>query len=340
MAEQTERLSTVRLQQLSWEFTRSAVLFAAIELDLFTKISEHGESVESIARALELGRENTERMLKALVTIGLVRRTGGGFENAPDVERYLVSSRATYAGKWIHWFHYRWQDWGRLGERLRADVEPTAMGHYTGAFTEDFARRYHEATASVGMGAARWFVKNNDLSGRRHLLDLGGGSGAYSIVAAERYPELTAMVLDLPEVVPVAARFIAEHGVSDRVTAAACNFIEDPLPGGADVILMNSNLPQYGSAEVRMVVRKAFDALEPGGEMHICGEVLREDWQGPLVPAMCGLHGALDGSTAKAHTPSECLAYFRDAGFEDVSISEFVPEILMHVQGRKPGARS
>ncbi|MCP3993400.1 MAG: methyltransferase domain-containing protein [Actinomycetia bacterium] len=331
-----ERISTVRLQELSWRFTETAVLFGAVEVGFFTKVSSHGRSVGDLAAALGMSYENAERMAKACVSIGLINRTGDGFENAPDVERYLVEGKPTYAGSWIGWFHNRWDQWGKLGEHLGQDRPEEVMGHYTPEFTEDFARRYHEATNSVGMGAARWFVKNYELDGRHKLLDLGGGSGAYSIVAAQRYPELTAIVLDLPEVVPITLEFIEEHGVADRVTAQACDFTSDPLPEGSDVILMNSNLPMYGSATISEVVQKAFDALEPGGEMHVCGEMLNEDWNGPLIPVMCGLHGALDGSTAKAHTPSECIGYFEDAGFLDVAVSDFVPEILKHISGTKP----
>ena len=330
------RLTTVRLQQMSWLFTQSAVLFAGIENDFFTKVSTHGQSVEQLVEALGMTYDNIERMLKACISIGLVIRDENGFHNAPDVERYLVQGTSTYAGQWIHWFHYRWKDWGELGKRLGNQSSGEAMAHYTPAFTEEFARRYHEATNSVGMGAGRWFVKHYDLTGRRKILDLGGGSGAYSIVAAQKYPEITATVLDLPEVVPSAQEFIRQHGVDDRVTAQACDFTSDPLPEGADVILMNSNLPTYGSDVIQMVVQKAFDALVPGGEMHICGEMLHEDWNGPLIPVMCGIHGALDGSTAKAHTPSECIGYFELAGFVDVEVSEFVPDILMHISGTKP----
>ena len=211
------------------------------------------------------------------------------------------------------------------------------LGFYDEGFTVEHARRYHEATASVGMGAARKFLREVDLSGRHMLLDLGGGSGAYSIEAAKRYPDLKAIVLDLPEVVVISREFIAEHGVADRVSAEACDFTSDNFPSGADVILMNSNLPQYSGAVIEMVLRKAYDALVPGGEMHICGEMVNEDWNGPLIPAMCAMHGALFHTTALPHTPSACVGYFEKVGFTDVKVREFIPDILQHITGRKPG---
>jgi SAM-dependent methyltransferase len=236
----------------------------------------------------------------------------------------------------VKWFHHQWADWGVLGDRLLDTSPEDALGFYNEEFTVEHARRYHEATSSVGMGAARKFLREVDLSGRRKILDLGGGSGAYSIQAALKYPDVEAVVLDLPEVVVVSREFIADHDVQDRVTAEVCDFTNDAFPAGADVILMNSNLPIYSGEVIQQVVQKAFDCLEPGGEMHICGEMVNEDWKGPLIPAMCGIHGVLHHSTALPHTPSACIGYFENAGFQNVKVREFIPDILRHISGFKP----
>lgn len=330
------RPTTVRLQKLSWAFTQSAVLFAAIEHGLFTSISQHGDSLATIAKDAGITENNAKRMITALLTLELVERDGDGFSNAPDVERFLVEDTRSYAERWITWFRHQWNAWGELGKRLEDTGPEDPLGFYDESFTVDHARRYHQATASVGMGAARKFMSEVPLDGRNLLFDLGGGSGAYSIEVAKRNPGLKAVVLDLPEVVAVTRDFIKEHGVEAQVSAEPCNFINDEFPTGADVILMNSNLPQYSGEMICQVLRKAFSALAPGGEMHICGEMVNEDWSGPLIPAMCSVHGVLFHSTALPHTPTDCIRYFEETGFEDVKVREFIPDILQHITGRKP----
>ena len=64
-------------------------------------------------------------------------------------------------------------------------------------FTVADARRYHEATYSIGLGAGRRFVRQVDLSDRKRIMDIGGGSGAYCIAAANEHPSIRAVVLDL-----------------------------------------------------------------------------------------------------------------------------------------------
>jgi cyclopropane fatty-acyl-phospholipid synthase-like methyltransferase len=177
-----------------------------------------------------------------------------------------------------------------------------------------------------------------DLSGRKLLLDLGGGSGAYSINAVQSYSGLRAVVFDLPPVVEVARDYLAEAGVADRVTAQAGDFTRDPFPVGVDAIVMASNLPIYDEGVIAGVIARAFDALEPGGEMHLVGEMLSDDRSGPVDAAMWGLSEALNHSGGKAHTIVQCRGYFSAAGFTAIADAVFVDGVLHRVTGTKAAA--
>jgi len=333
----TPRPDTVRLQRISKAFWESAAFMSAIELGTFTAISNGADSIESAARAMEIETVNAERLLMVLTAMELIERTGDTFSNAPDVERFLVRGKPGYAGPWMLFAKPDWRKWGKLTEHLKAgQEEQRRLGMYDETFTIERARKYHEATYSIGMGAARRFHKQVDLSGRRKLIDLGGGSGCYCIVAAKTYPELTAEVLDLAPVVAVTREYLEENGVADRVTATPCDFTSDALPKDADVAIMASNLPQYGREIIADVVARVHDALVPGGEFHLIGEISDSDGRGPLAPALWGLAEALAHSTGLAHTVSDCVGYFESAGFESISVHEFIPNTLTRVTGIKP----
>ena len=334
----TPRVDTVRLQRVAKAFWESAALMSGVELDLFTAISNGDDTIDKAAAAMGIEPENAERLMTALTAMGLLRRDGDRFANAPDVERFLVRGSSSYAGPWMLFGKPRWDGWGRLTEHLRQRrAEQRVLGMYDDSFTVERARQYHAATYSIGMGAARRFHRQVDLSGRKRIMDLGGGSGCYCIVAATTYPGISAVVLDLPPVVEVTREFLAENGVADRVTAEACDFTRDPLPHDADVAIMASNLPQYSRAIIGDVVARVYDALLPGGAFHLIGEMLDDDRRGPLAPALWGLSEAVSGSTGLAHTSGECVGYLRDAGFRDVTVNEFIPQTLNRITGYKPG---
>jgi hypothetical protein len=329
------RPDTTRLQRLVHSYRDAAALMAAVELGLFTQVARGNETEAAIARALDLTPTNGERLVTACVALGLLIRDGERVRNAPDVARFLVEGEPAYAGPWMLFSKPDWNEWGRLATHLRRH-DTVLLGKYAEGFTVERARQYHEATYSIGMGAARRFVRQVDLAGRKQILDLGGGSGCYCIVAARQHPLLRAIVFDLPPVVEVAREFIASHGLGDRVTAQAGDFTRDPLPAGSDVVIMASNLPQYSREIIQAVIGRAFDALAPGGEMHLIGEMLDGARTGPRDPALWGLAEALWGSTGRAHSVDECQAYFARAGFDDVAAHEFVPGVLTRVTGTRP----
>jgi len=329
-----DKVDTVRLQNLSRAFISSATLFAAIDLELFTAIAEGDNTVPRFAKRAGLTEVNADRLMTMCAASDLIHWTADHFENAADVQRFLVKGEKSYAGAWLTFTRPGWDSWGRLTEKLENQQPATVIGSYE-AMTVDEARRYHEATSSVGFGSGRRFVKHVNLSHRTRMMDLGGGSGAYSIVAAQNNPGLRAVVLDLPPVVVVTREFIERNGVTERVIAEPCDFTRDDFPTDCDVAVMASNLPQYNREIIGNVIRKAHDALLPGGEMHLIGEMLDDDRTGPMDAALWGLYEVLSNSTGMTHTRADCVAYFEAAGFSSIEVTDFIPGILVRVSGTR-----
>ena len=331
----SKKIDTVRLQNVSRAFIESAGLFAAIDLELFTAISQGKNTIRAFAKAADISELNAERLMTMSAASGLIHWQKDHYENAEDVERYLVKGESSYAGPWLTFTRPGWKNWGNLTSKLQNPESPTVIGSYE-SMTVEYARTYHEATSSIGFGAGRRFVKQVNLSKRRKMMDLGGGSGAYSIVAAKAHPKLSAIVFDLPPVVEVTKDFIASNSVGDRVSTLGGDFTRDSFPENCDVAVMASNLPQYNREIISLVIQKAFDALLPGGEMHLIGEMLDNDHAGPMDAAIWGLMEVMSNSTGLTHTRADCVSYFEHAGFNNVQIHEFVPGILVRVSGIKP----
>jgi SAM-dependent methyltransferase len=251
--------------------------------------------------------------------MGLLETDAAGYKNAPDVERFLVKCKPTYVGPWLLFATHDFEHWKDLKAYLVSDEPPRVLGLYEN-LSDEMAREYHDATYSVGLGAGFLFSKNVDLTHRHLILDLGGGSGAYCIAAIRRYPHLEAIVMDFEPVTRIAAEFIVQWGLQDKISVLAGDFTSDPFPRGPDVIIQASNLPQYNRQALENVMKKGFDALEPGA----------------LGPALWGLHEALFGSRGRAHSEKEVVSYLNNAGFVNVEVNAFIPGSLTRITGRKP----
>ncbi|MEZ5727411.1 MAG: methyltransferase dimerization domain-containing protein [Burkholderiaceae bacterium] len=172
-----KRIDSVRLQNIAQGYGQSAALMAAVELGVFTAVSGGATTIAQIADALDIHPVNAERLVVMLTAMDLLRRDDAGcYTNAEDAEKFLVEGSPGYAGAWMLFTKPDWNEWGRLAEHLRA--KDLAVLGPIGDFTVEDARAYHLATYSIGMGAGRRFARQVDLSRRRKILDLGGGSGA------------------------------------------------------------------------------------------------------------------------------------------------------------------
>lgn len=328
-----KQITTVRLQNIAQSYGQSAALMAAVELGVFTAISNGAGTFDEVAAELDIEPVNAERLIVLLSAAGLTEMTDGRLANAEDTERFLVEGKPGYMGPWITFTKPQWNEWGRLADHLRVR-ELKDLGSI-GEITVEDARRYHKSTFSIGMGAGRRFVRHVDLSKRQKIMDIGGGSGAYCINAANTHDHIQGVVLELPAVCEVTREFLADNNVADRVTAQPCDFTKDAFPTDCDIAIMASNLPMYDRGVIAAVIAKAYQALLPGGEMHLIGEMTNDERTGPWGPAYWGLGQAISESKGLAHSEADVIGYYRAAGFENVELVDFIPGSLGRVVGRK-----
>ena len=335
MTEKIPKVDTVRLQNFAYGHRTASVLFAAVELDLFSKVSEGAVTIKEIAKVLDISVLNSHRLVAACTGMGLLNKDGSNYINAPDVEKFLIKGKRNYAGPWLLAQKDDFDRWKNLSDFLRSKKQPSVLGGYEN-YTYESAKALHDATFSVGLGAGMRFARQVDMRNRSLILDIGGGSGAYCIAALQSYPHLKAIVFDLEPVCRVANEFIAQWELSDKITTHPGDFTKDPFPYGADIMIQASNLPQYSAERLTEVFRKGYEAMKPGGEYHLVGEALDEEKGGPLGPALWGIAEAFTESEGRSHSEKEVRLYLEEAGFVDVQIHDFIPGSLSRITGQKP----
>ena len=329
-----QRLTTQRLMEKTLSFRQTGTIIAALELGLFTKLSEGPAEPAEIAEKIGIPVESTERLMIACAAIDVLEKKGGKYVNAPDVEKYLVKGNPTYFGDWlIYTVRTEYDGWKNIASRLR----PPRRGYYTTKDDPQAARAFTVAGYNSAISMAHKLAKEFNFSDHRLFLDLGGGSGAYSIAACQRHPDTKAIVFDFPNICTVAEEFIAQAGVSDRVKTQPGDFYYDELPRGADLIGYITPLQAYGKDDVQFLIKKAYDAVEPGGGIIILDYMLDDDKTGPMEPAFVHLTGGISQTNpGRVNTGAEFREYLSKAGFVDIEVSEFVPGHIGKVTANKP----
>jgi 2-polyprenyl-3-methyl-5-hydroxy-6-metoxy-1,4-benzoquinol methylase len=144
------------------------------------------------------------------------------------------------------------------------------------------------------------------------LLDVGGGSGIYSVALLQNNPDLRAVIVDRPEVLKVAREMAHSHGVADRMDCAAGDMFHAALPK-ADIVLLSNVLHDWDVADCQTIIRRCAEALSPGGRLLIHDVFLNDALDGPLPIALYS--AALFCLTlGRAYSAAEYRAWLTEAG--------------------------
>ncbi|QEG40514.1 methyltransferase [Roseimaritima ulvae] len=170
------------------------------------------------------------------------------------------------------------------------------------------------ALAGRAKNVAPELARRVDLSGATTLLDVGGGTGIYSIALMRKFPNLSAIVFDRPDVLTIAEKMAAEYGVADRLSCQSGDMFADPLPA-ADAILLSNILHDWDVPECRQLVNRCAAALNPAGRLIIHDVLLDDDLGGPLPIALysAALFTLTEG---RAYSAAEYRGWMEAAGLQ------------------------
>jgi len=174
-----------------------------------------------------------------------------------------------------------------------------------------------------------------NLGDRRNLLDVGGGSGAYSLAFCTANPQLSATILDFPQTIDTARRYAREAGLADRITHLAGNAITTDWPSGHDVILMSYVWSAVGESDIAVLARRAVAALPPGGSALIHDFMVDNAHEGPPFAAWYLLGSIFDNPTAVCLTPAYVEGILRDVGLSVEQTQTMLPGITMLTRASK-----
>lgn len=329
-------LTNVRqISSIAYGFIASKTLFAALNLDLFSRLSPHTKTLSELTSEVGIPQHRLVTLLTACVSLGLISLAEGRYANAPASEVYLVRNARAYFGE-----YFRFQV-DRQIYPLLLDLDQALQGRATRSLYEHMsnpeeADYFTQAQHAGSLGPAAVLQKTVDLSRAKRMLDVAGGSGAFTITICRRHPHLRATILDFPAVIEIARRFVHEAGLHDRVDYIGGDAATQQWPGQQDVVLMSYLLSGVAGNLISRFFTQAFQALEPGGLLLIHDFMVDDDRTGPRNAALWFMTFLFDPE-AISFTPSELLEYTEDAGFVDASVQELIPGITRLLIARKPG---
>ncbi|MGO8797138.1 MAG: methyltransferase [Candidatus Sulfotelmatobacter sp.] len=293
-------------------FMPSRTVLTGLELDIFTAVGE-GASAEDVARKIHSDSRATEMLLNALVSVKLLEKADGRFGNTPVSARFFVEGSPDNARHGLIHMAHIWHRWSKLTDCVHAGTSVAAERD-----EEDWVKAFIAAMDRNAKERAGAVVRAVGSTQIKRMLDLGGGSGAYSIAFARAIPDLKSDLMDLADVVPLTQEYVRKAGLAERITARVGDMLRDPLGENYDLILISAICHMFSPQENRELFRRAYGALAAKGQIVVQDFILEANKTAPRAAALFSLNMLVGTKAGSSYSEAEFASWLRDAGFKDV----------------------
>jgi SAM-dependent methyltransferase len=309
-----------KIREMAASFQRSRIILTGTELDIFTNIDKRGNTSLQVANKLQLNERSCERLLNALTSLGLLTKRESLFFNTEESFTFLSRNSADYSGGILHLNHL-WNTWSHLTNVVRTGIsaQPEEVNDRGEKWLFPFINAMHDRAKKQ----APYQLADIDLSEIESVLDVGGGSGAYSMEFVSRKNGIQATVFDLPNVVPITKQFIAREGFSDKIQIVTGDYVTDDLPGGFDMVFLSAIIHSNSMEVNQGLITKCYGSLNKNGKIIIQDWIMNDDRTSPIGGAIFAINMLVGTEGGDCFTEKEVSGMLDRAGFTRIRRREF-----------------
>jgi hypothetical protein len=318
------------IMQVGLGFWASKTFLSAVEMGVFTELAKGPEDLAALQGRLEIHPRSARDFFDALVALGFLLRVDGKYANTPATDLYLDKNKPSYIGGVLEMASQRlYQLWSHLTEALRTgNPQSEAKGGTGSPFEAIYAdparlKNFLAAMTGISRGANMAIACKVPWERYRTFADVGTAQGDLAVQIALGNPHLTGIGYDLSQIEPIFEEYVQQIDLSSRLRFQAGNFFEDSLPK-ADVITMGHILHDWNLEEKKMLLRKAYAALNAGGALVIYDAIIDDDRSENAFALMMSLNMLIETPGGFDYTGRDCTAWMKEAGFRDIRIEHLM----------------
>lgn len=323
------------VSRIGYGFMASKALFAALDMEVFTHLSNNPLGFDELRERTGAAPHPLRTLLSACASLGLIAEEDGRFVNSPAATNFLARGSPQYFGDYFRYQIDRqmYPALQQLGEVLAG--RPTTPLYAMMVSPAD-AQLFSDAQHVGSAGPAHLLARRVDASRWNSLLDVAGGTGAFSIALCRRNPKLRATLLDFPTVTPLAERYARDAGLQNHISTLPGEALSTAWGGPYDAVLMSYLLSAVEVDQHAPLLAKAYQALGPGGALLLHDFMLTGSEPGPTHAALWFVMNSISGPGVASFTVADLAARVADAGFGAMGSFELLPGITRVVTAEKP----
>jgi 3-hydroxy-5-methyl-1-naphthoate 3-O-methyltransferase len=315
-------------------------LWAAEQVGVFKALSQQALTTEALAAKTETVVRALSVVLGYLASFGLLEKHAGLWRTTPVASTYLDRSRAAFWGPLLAGFvdglplHVRISD---LLKKGYAELPPRAgvKEWERGAMDPEVAVRMAAFMNAHSVYSAQSAARASLFTDVKSVMDVGAGSGIFSIALAKTWPQLSATLMEIEAMCSAAQPYIEAASLSDRVRTQHVDMFRQAWPSGHDAHFFSNIFHDWSEDTNLMLAHKSFEALAPGGQIILHEMLVDDDGCGPETTLSFSILMLL-GTRGRQYTFAELRNFLEAAGFVDIKATRTGSSYYSLVTGRKP----
>ncbi|MBI3124247.1 MAG: methyltransferase domain-containing protein [Ignavibacteriales bacterium] len=310
---QNDLLTASKIRELANGFQVSRIILTAVELGIFSLLDKHLVSSAEVAKQIGADARATDRLLNALVSLGFLNKVHEKFYNTDAASSYLVKSKPEFMGGLFH-TNELWKSWGTLTNAVKVGTSVYESEKSDSDWTESFIAAMHYRAAKE----AKILAMMLNLNSAKKMLDIGGGSGAFSMGMIENNPALKAIVFDLPNVIPLTKKYVESFSHKENISYVEGNYLTDEFGDGYDLVLLSAIVHINSYEQNKTLISKCYNSLNIGGQIVIKDWVMSDARTEPLGGALFALNMLVGTECGDTYTEKEMREWLSNAGITKV----------------------
>lgn len=307
--------SVTTILQIASAFEQSKIFLTACELDIFTILGNDEKNATEIAIEAKTDEKATDKLLNALVSMNLLCKSGLKFSNTKGTRRFLVKNRPEYIGNMMYLSHL-WNKWEDLTESVKTGKAITFkdISEKPDEWVESYIDSMHWSAALKAPDIVRLI----NLTEANSVLDLGCGSGVYTIEFLKAKPSLKVTALDFENVIPFTKKHTDRENLTDKVNFISGDAFKTDIGSGYDIVFISSFLIYYSLWENIDLLHKIYKSLNPKGCVVIQETLISDNRVEPESATILSLNMLVNTKSGDVFTETDLWMILREGWLTNI----------------------
>ncbi len=307
-----ELLTQQKIREIAYAFQSSRILLTAFELDLFTYLDKHLLTSEQLAVELNCNSKSLERLLNALVGLGLLRKVKNKFYNTEAASNYLVKGKNDFLGNLYH-TNDLWRSWSNLTDVVKSGKKETNKKS-----DDNWKENFIAAMHFRAIKESKILASMLDLQNVKTMLDVGGGSGIFSMAFIEKNNNIKSTIFDLPHIIPITKKYVNEFQLKENITFQEGNYLNDDFKNTFDLIFLSSVVHINSFDQNMALIQKCCNSLNKGGQIIIKDWIMNENKTEPFGGTLFSINMLVGSEFGDTYSEKEMKDWYLNAGINKI----------------------